>query len=77
MHVYSGEMIISAAPIISIFEKVSMKNGMNLTWLKKRILTSIWIPAASALYSSSVSTVVKISSPDASSRPKDLNLAKM
>jgi len=40
MHVYSGEMIISAAAIISIFEKLSMKNGMGLTWLKRRTLTS-------------------------------------
>lgn len=58
MHVYSGEMIISAAPIISIFEKLSMKNGKGLTLLKRRILTSVWIPAASPFYSSSVSTVV-------------------
>lgn len=39
MHFYSGQ-ISSAAPSISIFEKLSMKNGMGLTWLQ-RILTSI------------------------------------
>lgn len=62
MHVYSREMIISAAPIISIFEKVSMKNGMNLTWLKKKKNNNLY------LNSSSVSTVVKMASPDA--RPR-------
>lgn len=76
MHVYSGEMIISAAPIISIFEKLSMKNGMGLTWLKRRILTSVWIPAASAFYSFSVSTVMKLASPDPSPALEDPNLAK-
>lgn len=38
MHFYSGE-ISSAAPSISIFEKLSMRN--SLTWLKRKILTSI------------------------------------
>lgn len=76
MHVYSGEMIISAAPIISIFEKLRTKNGMGLTRLKRRILTSVWIPAASAFYSSSVRTVVKLASPDTSPGLEDPNLAK-
>lgn len=40
MHFYSRE-VSSAAPSISIFEKLSMKNGMSLTWLKRKILTSV------------------------------------
>lgn len=40
MHFYSGE-ISSASSSISIFEKLSVKNRMGLTWLKRKILTSI------------------------------------
>lgn len=35
MHFYSGE-INYAAPSISIFEKLCMKNGMGLTWQKRK-----------------------------------------